>query len=243
MSVSALTNSFYNYVPATSYKIETSNTNNTNDTQENNIKVVDEKYNKIVYTTNNYNKNIENTLNNNYNNIPSYLTGEEILSARPDKNNSTNQQLTEEEQAQVEELKARDREVKNHEQAHIAAGGSYVKGGANYDYQKGPDGIQYAVSGSVNIDTSPIANDPEATIKKAQTVIKAALAPTEPSGQDQKVAASARKMMNEARQELNNQQNKIDDENIDEKNNTSLQQKNDKNLLNYNIGSLISITA
>ena len=136
-----------------------------------------------------------------------HLTGEEILASRPEKSSSSDKQLTEEEQKQIDELKARDREVKTHEQAHIAAGGSYVKGGATYDYQTGPDGKQYAVGGSVNIDTSPVDGDPEATIAKAQVVIKAALAPAEPSGQDQKVASAARQMMNEARKELTSQNN------------------------------------
>ena len=140
-------------------------------------------------------------------NTSSYLTGEEILASRPEKSSSSDKQLTEEEQKQIDELKARDREVKTHEQAHIAAGGSYVKGGATYDYQTGPDGKQYAVGGSVNIDTSPVDGDPEATIAKAQVVIKAALAPAEPSGQDQKVASAARQMMNEARKELTSQNN------------------------------------
>ncbi len=97
--------------------------------------------------------------------------------------------------------------MKTHEQAHIAAGGSYVLGGASYDYQTGPDGKQYAVGGSVNIDTAPVEGDPEATIAKAQVVIKAALAPAEPSGQDQKVASAARQMMSEARKELTSQKN------------------------------------
>lgn len=110
--------------------------------------------------------------------------------------------LTEEEQKQVDELKARDMEVKSHEQAHIAAGGSYVRGAASYDYQTGPDGKKYAVGGEVSIDTSAVEGDPQATINKAQVVIKAAMAPAEPSGQDRAVASQARQMMASARKEL-----------------------------------------
>ena len=40
------------------------------------------------------------------------------------------------------------------------------------------------------MDTSPVPGDPQATIRKAQTVRQAALAPAEPSGQDQRAAAS-----------------------------------------------------
>lgn len=211
MSVSALTNSFYNYVPVTSSQYDTSSTNNASNSQaQENVKAVDEKSVQTQATSSTYKENNENTSSNNSNNnenTSSYLTGEEILASRPEKSSSSDKQLTEEEQKQIDELKARDREVKTHEQAHIAAGGSYVKGGATYDYQTGPDGKQYAVGGSVNIDTSPVDGDQEATIAKAQVVIKAALAPAEPSGQDQKVASAARQMMNEARKELTSQNN------------------------------------
>ncbi len=213
MSVSALTNSFYSYVPVTSYQYETSNTNNTSNSQtQENVKAVDAKPVQTKAVSSTYKENNENTSSNNSNNSKnssSYLTGEEILASRPEKNSSSNsdKQFTEEEQKQIDELKSRDREVKTHEQAHIAAGGSYVLGGASYDYQTGPDGKQYAVGGSVNIDTSPVEGDPEATIAKAQVVIKAALAPAEPSGQDQKVASAARQMMSEARKELTSQKN------------------------------------
>lgn len=101
------------------------------------------------------------------------------------------QPLTDEQQRAVRDLKARDREVRAHEQAHMAAGGPYVSG-PYYDYQKGPDGQRYAVGGSVNIDASPIPDDPAATVRKMDVVIRAALAPAEPSGQDLQVAASAR---------------------------------------------------
>ncbi len=213
MSVSALTNSFYSYVPVTSYQYETSNTNNTSNSQaQENVKAVDAKPVQTKAVSSTYKENNENTSSNNSNNSKnssSYLTGEEILASRPEKNSSSNsdKQFTEEEQKQIDELKSRDREVKTHEQAHIAAGGSYVLGGASYDYQTGPDGKQYAVGGSVNIDTAPVEGDPEATIAKAQVVIKAALAPAEPSGQDQKVASAARQMMSEARKELTSQKN------------------------------------
>lgn len=276
MSVSALTNSFYNYVPVTSSQYDTSSTNNASNSQnQENVKAVDEKNIQTQIISSIYKENSKNTSSNNSNdnNSSSYLTGEEILASRPDKSTNSDKQLTEEEQKQIEELKSRDREVKNHEQAHITAGGSYVLGGATYDYQTGPDGKQYAVGGSVNIDTSPVDGDPEATIAKAQVVIKAALAPAEPSGQDQKVASAARQMMSEARKELNSQKNAANNtetgnilskESADKANNTnntfetqapaqntiesnvpSIQQKNNQNISvsSYNTGLLISLTA
>lgn len=109
--------------------------------------------------------------------------------------------LTEEEQKQLTELRARDREVRNHEQAHKNAGGPYASA-PSYEYTRGPDGGQYAVSGEVSIDASPIAGNPSATISKMEIVIRAALAPAEPSGQDMKVASQARAAKTQAQGEL-----------------------------------------
>lgn len=106
----------------------------------------------------------------------------------------------------IAELQARDREVRIHEQAHVAAGGQYVTSGPSYSYQSGPDGKRYAVGGNVGIDVSPIADDPKATINKARQVIQAAMAPAEPSSQDYAVAQSARAMLQQAEQELSSQQ-------------------------------------
>jgi len=113
--------------------------------------------------------------------------------------------LSEEEQKQVEDLKARDQEVRSHEQAHIASAGSLAQGGPTYTYQTGPDGNQYAVGGEVNIDSSPVKGDPAATIRKMEQVQRAAQAPASPSSQDQAVAAQAAQAAQEARQELNKQ--------------------------------------
>ncbi|MEM7626495.1 MAG: putative metalloprotease CJM1_0395 family protein [Planctomycetota bacterium] len=113
--------------------------------------------------------------------------------------------LDDAEQKQVEELKARDREVRQHEQAHKAAAGPYATSGPTYSYQEGPDGKRYAVGGSVGIDTSPEAT-PEETIAKMQVVRRAALAPAEPSSQDRKVAAQASQTIQQARAELAQQQ-------------------------------------
>ena len=110
--------------------------------------------------------------------------------------------LTDEDRKAVEDLKKRDREVRAHEAAHMAAAGGYALGGPSYDYQVGPDGKQYAVGGEVKIDTSPIPDNPEATIAKAQTIRAAALAPSDPSGADRSVASAAGKMEMEARQQI-----------------------------------------
>ncbi len=112
------------------------------------------------------------------------------------------QGLTPEQKAEVDKLRARDASVRNHEQAHVTAGGRYIIRRAQFDYERGPDGKLYAVGGDVQIDTSEERGDPEATIQKAQTVRRAALAPSDPSPQDQRVAANATQMEFEARMEL-----------------------------------------
>jgi len=109
-------------------------------------------------------------------------------------------ELTPEEEQQVRELKKRDREVRRHEQAHATAAGPYG-GQPQYQYVRGPDGKQYAVSGEVKIDTSE-ESSPEATIRKMDIVIRAALAPADPSGQDRQVANEAKQKKAEARAEL-----------------------------------------
>jgi hypothetical protein len=111
-------------------------------------------------------------------------------------------ELTPQQKEQVDKYKAADREVRAHEQAHLAAAGSLAMSGANFSYVTGPDGVRYAVSGDVTIDTSPVPNDPEATLQKAQEIIRAALAPAQPSPQDLRVASEAESMAFRAMQEL-----------------------------------------
>ncbi|ACL01894.1 hypothetical protein Dalk_0184 [Desulfatibacillum aliphaticivorans] len=110
-------------------------------------------------------------------------------------------ELSEGEKEMVRELQARDKEVRAHEAAHMAAGGGVVKSGATFSYQQGPDGKRYAVGGEVQVDTSR-ESEPEATLQKMQQVKRAALAPASPSGQDRSVAARAARIMTEARAEV-----------------------------------------
>ncbi|RRV27888.1 hypothetical protein EGJ86_08900 [Pseudomonas sp. o96-267] len=104
-------------------------------------------------------------------------------------------------QLEIADLVQRDREVRTHEQAHAAVGGQYA-GAPTYSFKRGPDGQRYAVSGEVSIDTAPIPNDPEATLRKMEIVLRAALAPIEPSPQDLRVAALAQAQAAQARVEL-----------------------------------------
>ncbi|MGM0413063.1 MAG: putative metalloprotease CJM1_0395 family protein [Pseudomonadota bacterium] len=101
----------------------------------------------------------------------------------------------------LQELSNRDREVRSHEQAHLAAGGSLTSS-VSYSFIVGPDGKRYAIGGNVDVDTSPVSDDPEATLEKARKVRAAALAPANPSPQDRQIAAEAAQMAQEARMEL-----------------------------------------
>ncbi|GGY49298.1 putative metalloprotease CJM1_0395 family protein [Parvularcula lutaonensis] len=112
-------------------------------------------------------------------------------------------ELTDEEQRVVQKLKARDREVRAHEQAHKLVGGQYA-GAISYDLQRGPDGQDYAIGGSVPIDVSK-EGSPEETAAKMRIVIRAALAPAEPSAADRAVAAAAQAKLLEAQAEISQQ--------------------------------------
>ncbi|BCR05582.1 hypothetical protein DESUT3_26510 [Desulfuromonas versatilis] len=101
----------------------------------------------------------------------------------------------------LSELTARDREVRAHEAAHAAVGGQYA-GAPSYTYQSGPDGRRYAIGGEVQIDTSPVPGDPQATLEKSRVIRAAALAPAQPSSADRAIAARAAAMAVQARSEL-----------------------------------------
>jgi hypothetical protein len=116
------------------------------------------------------------------------------------KQDAKDKQSEQQEQKEIADLKARDLEVRLHEQAHAAVGGQYA-GSPTYEYEKGPDGNRYAVAGEVKIDVSE-AKEPEETVRKMQQVKAAALAPAEPSAQDYKVASEASQKEQAARSEM-----------------------------------------
>jgi len=107
---------------------------------------------------------------------------------------------------QLQQLQARDREVRAHEAAHVAAGGRFVTGGPSYTYQRGPNGRFYAIGGEVSIDVSAVPSNPQATLDKAEVVRRAALAPAQPSPQDLRVASNATRLASRARIEIAIQQ-------------------------------------
>lgn len=130
-------------------------------------------------------------------------TTEAEKSAKPE-------QLSPQELRKIEQLQARDAEVKAHERAHFNAAGGLAIGGASFTFVTGSDGKRYAVGGEVSIDTSAVPGDPAATIKKAETIRRAALAPMNPSTADRQIAAKASSMAANARVELQQENNSTD---------------------------------
>lgn len=111
------------------------------------------------------------------------------------------EELSPDDQREVERLRARDGEVRAHEQAHAASGGAHA-GAPSFSYETGPDGKRYAVDGEVSIDTSEVQGNPRASLAKLEQVVRAALAPGQPSGQDRRVASSARAKVARLRAEM-----------------------------------------
>ena len=149
---------------------------------------------------------------------------------------SQSRQFTEEEQKRIDELKKIDTQVRAHEAAHQAAAGGLARG-KSFTYTTGPDGGQYAVGGEVQIDTSPIPNNPQATISKMQQVQRAALAPADPSGQDMAVAAQAAAAAQQARTE-NSQPNEQSSNENSSNENSPLENSQNKNSPNKRTLSL-----
>ncbi len=102
----------------------------------------------------------------------------------------------------VHRLRARDRQIRQHEAAHKAGAGGLAVGGTNFTFTVGPDGRRYATHGEVSIDALPVAGNPEATIRRMEAVVRAALAPGHPSATDRAVANHARAVATAARREL-----------------------------------------
>ena len=134
------------------------------------------------------NTNKQNSIQNDYNNEPNL------------KNNS-NEKLSTEQKTEISKLKAREKEVIAHEQAHKSVGGQF-SGAMSYTYTTGPDGKRYVSGGEVSI-AIPGGEPSEKLIQDLRQVKRAALAPANPSGQDMSVASSADAKIQKMQSELN----------------------------------------
>lgn len=99
-------------------------------------------------------------------------------------------ELSAAEKAALTQLQQRDQQVRQEEKAHAAVAGD-LAGPINYTYQRGPDGRQYAVGGSVGIQASVLSGDPAEAARKAGRLAAAANAATNPSAQDYAAARQA----------------------------------------------------
>ncbi|WP_273405062.1 putative metalloprotease CJM1_0395 family protein [Campylobacter avium] len=147
------------------------------------------------------------TANSYYNNSYSFDKKTEQKQENTENSKNENSQETKNEnelspaeRTLVRRLQVIDTKVRVHEMAHVAAGGG-LTGAATYSYTKGPDNKMYATAGEVSISTTE-GNTPQETIAKARQIQAAAMAPSDPSPQDYKVAASAMQMELKARAEL-----------------------------------------
>lgn len=132
--------------------------------------------------------------------------------------------LTENEKDYIEKLKQREQEVRRHEEAHRIAAGELASGAPNYTYKMGPDGKRYIVGGHVNIDVAEVPGNPKKTIEKARKVVRAALAPADPSPKDRQIAAQAKNMETKAQMELT----QMEKEEIDNKNTNTIKNIDNK---------------
>lgn len=128
------------------------------------------------------------------------LAKEEEEKKNQEKSKSANE-LSIDEKRLVQDLQSRDTEVRAHEAAHQGAGGG-MTGGASYTHQQGPDGRMYAIGGEVSISIQSGGSTPQEAVRNAQQAIAAAMAPSDPSGQDFAVASSAMVMLVKAQQQL-----------------------------------------
>jgi hypothetical protein len=90
-------------------------------------------------------------------------------------------------QAALEELRQRDAQIRQEENAHAAVAGE-AGGPPRYTYQTGPDGRLYAVSGKVPIHLDNPSGDPAALEADAAQLAAAANAAMSPSAADLSIA-------------------------------------------------------
>ena len=102
----------------------------------------------------------------------------------------------------TEDARLLDAHVRAHEQAHQKALGPYAASGIELATRRGADGEPIAVGGRIKADLTPVPGDPRATLRKAHTVRRAALAAGSPSAADMRVAAEAYRMARDAKREM-----------------------------------------
>lgn len=106
-------------------------------------------------------------------------------------------ELSTAEREEVERLRQRDAQVRQEEKAHAAVAGD-IAGPIEYVYQRGPDGRQYAVGGSVGVQAALTSGDPAEARRVGARLAAAANAATNPSAQDYATARLGLRLYAEA---------------------------------------------
>lgn len=101
----------------------------------------------------------------------------------------------------LQEMRARDRQVRAEESALRTAAGRYA-GATSFRYERGPDGLRYAVEGETPVDTSPVPGDPQATVAKMNAVHAATQAQVPRSSSELALERQALWQLSLARAEL-----------------------------------------
>ena len=127
-----------------------------------------------------------------------------VAASAADAQSRNSNELTAEERAVVDEMRARDQSVRQEEKAHAAVAGD-LAGAIQYDYATGPDGRQYVVGGSVPISTRSSA-DPEQAARDGARLAAAAHAAINPSAADLQAARQSYASISEAHQLASEQQ-------------------------------------
>ncbi|MDP6516301.1 MAG: putative metalloprotease CJM1_0395 family protein [Alphaproteobacteria bacterium] len=98
----------------------------------------------------------------------------------------------------IDQLRARDREVRAHELLHYRTGRPHTRA-PEYWFVVGPKGRRYAITGVTLFDTTLDPGDREGAIRKLQALKRAALAPRNPSRIDLRVARDLTRLIGDLR--------------------------------------------
>lgn len=107
--------------------------------------------------------------------------------------------MSTEDRALLDRLRARDALVRGHENAHVTTAGGQAAGPVQYSYQTGPDGQQYAIGGSVSIAVVSSPMNDEDAARQAGVAQRAAMAGGQASLRDMQVAMRAGELSGRAR--------------------------------------------
>jgi hypothetical protein len=113
--------------------------------------------------------------------------------------------LSDQERAEVEALRKREREVRRSESAKLQQAKSLARGPV-YSYEVGPDGNVYAVDGEVIFDMKEVPGDPQRTAEKMSETRLALMAVPNPGPEERRLASEAARKEAVARAEIRSEE-------------------------------------